>query len=52
MLVSRMQFSKSCENCSYEQQEKCTKAFIKEKEKINFVHCNTNNCNLLKIIGF
>ena len=50
MLEDRIKLSKSCSECSYEEQEKCTKAFIKG-DKLHFVHCNTSNCKLLKNLG-
>jgi len=50
MQVSRIRLSKSCAECSFEEQEKCTKAFMKFDHKY-FVHCNTNNCKLLKDLG-
>jgi hypothetical protein len=50
MNIKRIRLSKSCENCSYEEQEKCTKAFMKGN-KLFFVHCNTSNCKLLKDMG-
>jgi hypothetical protein len=50
MNIERIRLSKSCEFCSYEEQEKCTKAFMKG-DKSAFVHCNTDNCKLLKDLG-
>ena len=46
MQEKRMRLSKSCSECSFEMQEKCTKAFMKG-DKSAFVHCNTDNCKLL-----
>ena len=50
MQISRIRLSKSCEDCSFELQEKCTKAFLKFNHNA-FVHCNTSNCKLLKDLG-
>lgn len=50
MIEKRLKLSKSCEECSFEEQEKCTKAFMKGNH-LHFVHCNTKNCNLLKQLG-
>ena len=50
MQISRIRLSKSCENCSFEEQEKCTKAFLKFNHS-GFVHCNSSNCKLLKDLG-
>ncbi len=50
MNIERMRLSESCKGCSYEEQEKCTKAFMKG-DKLSFVHCNTSNCKLLKDLG-
>ena len=48
--ISRIRLSKSCESCSFEEQEKCTKAFLRF-DHTHFVHCNTTNCKLLKDLG-
>jgi len=48
--VSRLRLSKSCVECSFEIQEKCTKAFTKA-DHTHFIHCNTTNCKLLKDLG-
>ena len=50
MKISRIRLSKSCKDCSFEEQEKCTKAFMKFNHGV-FVHCNTSNCKLLKDLG-
>ena len=50
MLEKRIRLSKSCENCSFEEQERCTKAFLKFNHGA-FVHCNSSNCKLLKDLG-
>jgi hypothetical protein len=50
MLEKRIMLSKSCKDCSYEEQEKCTKAFMKF-DKSQFIHCNTSNCKLLRDLG-
>lgn len=50
MQIQRVRLSASCEKCSYEEQEKCTKAFMKGNSEY-FIHCNTNNCKLLKDLG-
>jgi hypothetical protein len=50
MLEKRVMLSKSCLKCSFEEQEKCTKAFNKGNRYF-FVHCNTGNCKLLRDLG-
>jgi hypothetical protein len=48
--VSKVRLSKSCADCSFEEQEKCAKAFMKANHA-HFIHCNTTNCKLLKDLG-
>ena len=50
MLDKRIRLSASCSECSFEMQERCTKAFLKANH-LSFVHCNTSNCKLLKDLG-
>ena len=50
MLETRIRLSKSCSECSFEEQDKCTKAFLKFNHTY-FIHCNTENCKLLKDLG-
>lgn len=49
-MIDNIKLSKSCEECSFEEQQKCTKAFLKCDRKY-FVHCNSSNCKLLKDLG-
>jgi hypothetical protein len=50
MFEKRIRLSKSCADCTFEEQEKCTKAFMTANHE-HFVHCNTSNCKLLKDLG-
>jgi hypothetical protein len=48
--VKKIMLSRSCEQCTFQLREKCEKAF-RNCDRRYFVHCNTENCNLLKDLG-
>lgn len=50
MTIEIVRLSKSCEKCSYDLQEKCSKAFM-NGNRLHFIHCNTDNCKLLRDLG-
>ena len=49
-MIDNIRLSDSCKYCSFDEQQKCTKAFLNGNRE-HFVHCNSYNCKLLKDLG-